>query len=148
MDNGKWALPEKVDSVFYLLFFSLSLTRNKMKSKRTVMDISDRAKGEGLQRTEQREASELAWMAESWRTKTRSNPSIQRGRIANPPERGLVCPNAVFEKLLGQKIFWKKPEKNLFVSKRNNIFTAFLVLFPLKGLVSLSWKSWFIEWYL
>jgi hypothetical protein len=28
---------------------SLSLTRNKMKSKRTVMEISDRAKGEGLQ---------------------------------------------------------------------------------------------------
>jgi hypothetical protein len=51
---------KKVDSVFYLLFFSLSLTRDKMKSKRTVMDISDRAKGEGLQLTEQREPSELA----------------------------------------------------------------------------------------
>ena len=30
-----------------------------MKSKRTVMEISDRAKGEGLQRTEQREPSSL-----------------------------------------------------------------------------------------
>ena len=30
-----------------------------MRSKRTVMEIADRAKGEGLQRTEQREPSSL-----------------------------------------------------------------------------------------
>ena len=52
------------------------------------MEISDRAKDEGLQRTEQRAQSDACiGYAESRRTKTLSNPSTQRGRIANPPEQ-------------------------------------------------------------
>ena len=86
--------------LFWVLnYLSLPLPRNKMKSKRTVMEISDREKGEGLQRTEQREPSSLLeWPSRNGRrrsqiplSKRTDCQSILTEKTTTPLHQSCLC---------------------------------------------------------